>query len=62
MEMRFVDGKLCINRTFAYDVGVKVGRVAFLALRITPKPSWFIQGRTMCRSRTMARAKCYITN
>ena len=34
--MRFAEGRLCVNGSFAYDVGVKVASVAFLGVENHP--------------------------
>ena len=36
VEMQFAEGKLCVNGSFAYDVGVKVASVAFLGVENRP--------------------------
>ncbi|KAF8496801.1 alpha-glucosidase [Russula emetica] len=36
VEMEFGEGKLCVNGSFAYDVGVKVASVAFLGVENRP--------------------------
>ncbi|KAI0274382.1 alpha-glucosidase [Russula aff. rugulosa BPL654] len=36
LEMEFASGKLCVNGSFAYDVGVKVASVAFLGVETHP--------------------------
>ena len=36
VEMEFAEGKLCVNGSFGYDVGVKVARVAFLGVESQP--------------------------
>jgi alpha-glucosidase len=36
VEMQFAEGKLSVNGSFAYDVGVKVARVAFLGVENHP--------------------------
>jgi alpha-glucosidase len=36
VEMQFSRGKLCVNGSFAYDVGVKVASVAFLGVENHP--------------------------
>jgi alpha-glucosidase len=36
VEMEFASGKLCVNGSFAYDVGLKVASVAFLGVETHP--------------------------
>jgi hypothetical protein len=36
VEMQFEEGKLCVNDSFAYEVGVQVASVAFLGVENRP--------------------------
>jgi alpha-glucosidase len=36
MQLEFAEGKLSVNGSFAYDIGVKVARVAFLGVENQP--------------------------